>query len=226
MRNICDNRNPVVSCCPFSSWPASTTWHSLLEAWSSDWRAQLEPDFPTILLVLFSLILARLLLVFLLLSDMFSAPAFPFSSFLCRLYCLHELIHIPIFGNYPCAEDPPVFISGSLYLIQGRPLCSTVFISLIWNEHFKPEHVPNQILCFPPCLLITYSFPSFWQPQSSGCSNATIYCVLFSSLMTQYGFLNNVFGFYLKRISRVWPLLTWSLFSGPCQHSVSSGSLQ
>lgn len=52
MRNVCDNRT-VVSCCPFSSWPASTTWHSLLEAWSSDWRTQLEPDFPTMLLVLF-----------------------------------------------------------------------------------------------------------------------------------------------------------------------------
>lgn len=123
-----------------------------------------------------------------------------------------------------------MFISSPLQLIYCRPLCITLFISLMCNDHFKLEHVLNQIQYFPLCLLITYSFSSFWQLQSSDCSNVTIYYVLFSSLllMTQYGFHKKYyFGLYLKRSSRIRLLSTTrSLYSGPCEHSFSSGSLQ
>lgn len=228
MRNVCDNKNSLVNWCPFSSWPASRAWHSLLETWptwSSDWRTQLQPDFLTILLVLFLSFLQDYSLFF-----FFFLKCFLPQHFLSPRFSAASTVFMNSFTflswNNPCAEDSHVFIFSSLYLIYGRPLCSTLLISLIWNEHFKPEHVLNQIL-FPSLPSHTLlCFKLLATPVLRLFKWYHLLCPFLFSHDTIWFFEKYFFWFCLKKTSRIWQCLTWPLFSGPRQHSIFSGSLQ
>lgn len=154
-------------------------------------------------------------------------PSIFFFLLVSLLPLLSSWIHSHSYlGNNPCAEDSHVFISSSLYLIYGRPLCSTLLISLIWNGHFKPEHVLNQILfpSLPSHNLLCFKLlatPVLWLFKWYH-----LLCPFLFSHDTIWFFEKYFFGFCLKKTSRIWLCLTWPLFSGPRQHSIFSGSLQ
>lgn len=111
--------NPAVNCWPYSSWPDSRTWYSLLKPGHVHLgcRTQLQPDFPEIFLVLLP-------------SPSFlqDYPWFCFFFLTCFLPPHFLFIHIPVFGSYPCAGDPCMFI---------WVLCSSCIAGLHLT-HFSP----------------------------------------------------------------------------------------